>query len=312
MLEAARFIYTHDDDGIDVNFFTASEAEIAMENRSVRLKQVTTYPSEYSVRIEVEPEAELSFSLRIRIPRWTRGFRLTINGEPFDTAPEQGYASIRRSWKPGDVLAAEFHPYLRLVPGGTTGFSTQSKGRRSAKTDQMERAAILYGPLVLMLDRRAEILIARRESGEVFLPRSDAPIPGRGELFVPGMCFMTLARDLDGKDGPAELNDESWKLGFLVPISEITDRSHELYPYEVRNDVRVLEKEQTGDFVTRVQGMFKYHGLRDSAGPIHGRGEDNPHDQPLRSVGVLRGEGKAVDRPDSYHVKLYETGWSSW
>ena len=31
------------------------------------------------------------------------------------------------------------------------------------------------------------------------------------------------------------------------------------------------------------------------------------HDQPLRFVGVLLGEGKAVDRPDSYHLKLYET-----
>jgi DUF1680 family protein len=287
LLEAGKFIYTHDDDGIDVNLFTASDAVIPLKDGKVRLSQITTYPSEPVARLELQPQSEISFSLSIRIPRWTRSFQMTLNGEPhavtpapkaFATAssahlqmPEQGYASIKRLWKPGDVVEIGFDPYLRLVPADQNSFSAPAMTHAPADTGKVELAALLYGPLVLMFDPsltihqmydwcRAELMIPQRDNGELFLPKAQASIPGRKELSVPGMCFMTLARKWEEGGEPAVPDDESWKLAFLVPISEITDRwtpsrvRH--VPYEVRNDLWILDEAQTESYLARVQTLL--------------------------------------------------------
>ena len=270
LLEAVKFIYTSDDDGIDVNLFAPSQAEVPLRNGAVHLKQVTTYPSQPVVGLEVQPQAETSFDLRIRIPRWTRAFRLALNGEPHAVAPAQGYASITRVWKPGDVVEVSFDPYLRLVPADQNGFSAPPATHAPANAGKMVHAALLYGPLVLMLDPaltihqmyewgRAEIMLPQRDNGELFLPQIDASIPGRGELSVPGITFMTLARKWqESADSPA-LDDDSWKIAFLVPISEITDRwtpsSLRNVPYEVRNDVWLLDGAQTQSYLERVHAL---------------------------------------------------------
>lgn len=271
LLEAVRFIYTHDDDSIDVNLFTPSDAVIPLENGEVRLSQSTTYPSEPVTRLELQPEEESSFGLSVRVPRWTRAFQVTLNGQPHAVTPAQGYASIQRRWKPGDVVEIGFDPYLRLVPGDQNGFSAPAMTHAPANTGKVDLAALLYGPLVLMLDpsltihqmyewHRAELVVPQRENGELFLPKAQVSIPGRKELSVPGICFMTLARQWEEGVEAAALEDESWQIAFLVPISEITDRwtpsRVRNVPYEVRNDTWILEHAQTGNYLARVQELL--------------------------------------------------------
>lgn len=271
LLEAVKFIYTHDDDGIDVNLFTPSEAVIPLKDEEVRLSQITTYPSEPVTRLELQPKEESSFGLSIRVPHWTRTFQMTLNGQPRAVTPAQGYASIQRRWKPGDVVEIGFDPYLRLVPGDQNGFSAPAMTHAPAGTGKVELAALLYGPLVLMLDpsltihqmyewRRAELVVPQRENGELFLPKAQVSIPGRKELSVPGICFMTLARQWEEGREADPPDDESWQIAFLVPISEITDRwtpsRVRNVPYEVRNDTWILDHAQTENYLARVQALL--------------------------------------------------------
>jgi DUF1680 family protein len=305
LLEAVKFIYTHDEDSIDVNLFTPSKAAVFLRNGLVRLEQTTAYPSEFTVRVSVEPERELSFGLRIRVPRWTRSFKVALNGEPIAVDSASGYATLARSWKPGDRVKIDFEPYFQLVPEGANGFSTSRPAPVvTTGPGRMDRAALTYGPLVLMFDpvlcphqtydwEGVEIMIPRGEDGELFLPRAEAVIPGRGEYSVSGMCFMTLGRNLKAAEGkpkstldffqpggssnaPADSaqaesrresakierpdpKDESWKLVFLVPVSEITDRwtptGARMVPYEVRNNAWLLDKNQSEDMLARTHHL---------------------------------------------------------
>jgi hypothetical protein len=74
------------------------------------------------------------------------------------------------------------------------------------------------------------------------------------------MCFMALARKWQEGGEPAGPDDASWQLAFLVPISEITDRwtpsrvRH--VPYEVRNDLWILDEAQTESYLARVQALL--------------------------------------------------------
>ena len=275
LIEAARSIYTHDDDGVDVNLFTACEAEVPVKGSTVRLKQVTDYPAQPTVRIEVQPKGELAFNLRLRIPHWTRSCRLAVKGDPIEVEPERGYASIQRVWKAGDTVEVTFEPYLRVVPEGVNGFSTTSPTSAPDETSNLKRAALVYGPLVLMLDQRedeprGEMLVPRREDGELFLPKTPLPTPARGDFPVPEMCFMTLREPYDKgheqqppdpqhvQAGKLPVDSGSRRIQFLVPISEITGTwvPYSMRPYELRYDVRLLDAGESEEFLARVGAAF--------------------------------------------------------
>ena len=79
----------------------------------VRLTQQTRYPWDGKVQITVDPERSRQFTLKIRIPGWTRGecvpsdlyhyqdraagkVSLQVNGHEVPLTLQQGYATINR------------------------------------------------------------------------------------------------------------------------------------------------------------------------------------------------------------------------
>ncbi len=72
-------IYFHDDSGIYVNLFAASE--VAWPEKGVRLRQETRFPEEGRTTILFENEHPVTTTLRLRIPGWaTRGGTVTVTG----------------------------------------------------------------------------------------------------------------------------------------------------------------------------------------------------------------------------------------
>ncbi|MFH1006832.1 MAG: beta-L-arabinofuranosidase domain-containing protein [Candidatus Latescibacterota bacterium] len=293
LVDTVRFLYTHTEDGIDINLYTPSEATMTLRDGEVSLKQVTAYPSEFCVRVDITPKREFSFCLRARIPHWARSCRMTLNGAHIAADAANGYVAITRTWKPGDSVEVCFEAGLVLVPEGVNGFAApRTEQMRVSKAVEVARGALIYGPLVLMVDPalqthqmydwdQVEILVPRRKNGDLFLPPVELSVPGRGELSVPGMCFMTLGRsvkqaekrersvfDPDLVQVPQESirseqpdpNDESWKLVFLVPVSELTDRwtptLRRLVPYEVRNNLWLLEETGAEGVLARAASLL--------------------------------------------------------
>ena len=114
-------IYTTNDNDIFVNLYSASSAEIKIKNSLINIEQVTDYPWSGSIKFVVSPQIEESeFILKLRIPGWAIGAPLSgdlykfmdhggkpsisINGVNQKVVIENGFASLNRKWKSGDII----------------------------------------------------------------------------------------------------------------------------------------------------------------------------------------------------------------
>ena len=93
--------YFHDDDGLLVNLFVASEVVWKRPSGVVALVQDTDYPASDTVRLTVREAGDGRFTLKVRIPAWAAGATMRVNGAPGKVAP--GALAARRDWKAGDT-----------------------------------------------------------------------------------------------------------------------------------------------------------------------------------------------------------------
>lgn len=94
-----EFIYTHDEGNLRVNLFVASK----LTWDGLTLTQETQFPYEESSKLTVNLKKARKFNLMIRRPEWTDdSFSIKVNGKP--VAITDGYVSIERKWKNGDVV----------------------------------------------------------------------------------------------------------------------------------------------------------------------------------------------------------------
>lgn len=103
LAELPGYVYSTRDDQIWVNLFVASDAQIKLGERTIRLTQRTRYPWDGAVEIRVGDSA--AFTLQVRIPTWCQGAQIFINGKPCVQAVTPGeYAAIARDWQADDVV----------------------------------------------------------------------------------------------------------------------------------------------------------------------------------------------------------------
>jgi DUF1680 family protein len=103
------------EDGIAVNLYGGISATVPVAGTRVALRETSDYPWSGDIRIAIDPEAPARFDLKLRIPGWCEGASVTVNGEPVEGAPVNGYLTIDRSWQRGDVVALDLPmPPVRL------------------------------------------------------------------------------------------------------------------------------------------------------------------------------------------------------
>lgn len=128
------FIYAQDKEALYVNLFIGSKAEIAFgKGNKVAVSQQTAYPWEGKVAIEINPQKESKFAVKVRIPGWAQGVenpyglytsdlkqrgaqvKLSVNGTPISAEATDGYATISRTWKKGDRIELELPVQPRII-----------------------------------------------------------------------------------------------------------------------------------------------------------------------------------------------------
>jgi len=101
-----QYIYTIHGDTLYTNLYIGSELTTQLGGTEVAIQQESTYPWKGTVSMKINPAAEAEFGIALRIPSWSEGMEIRVNGAALNTAEniEQGYLVIRRLWSAGDII----------------------------------------------------------------------------------------------------------------------------------------------------------------------------------------------------------------
>lgn len=81
----------------------------------VRLREETEYPFRERIVIRVDPERATKFPIALRIPAWTTGAGIRVNGKVAVTGKPGQFARIDREWRAGDHIELSFPAAPRRV-----------------------------------------------------------------------------------------------------------------------------------------------------------------------------------------------------
>jgi DUF1680 family protein len=100
------YAYSTDETTAYVHLYAAGEARLDLGGDAMTLTQTTRYPWDGRVDIRVEAPSALKTGIALRIPGWSRGAALAVNGKTLNVKRllKDGYAVIRRAWKTGDRI----------------------------------------------------------------------------------------------------------------------------------------------------------------------------------------------------------------
>ncbi|WP_067029454.1 glycoside hydrolase family 127 protein [Allomuricauda sp. CP2A] len=150
-------IYSKTDDTIFVNLYAANDATVDLKDQAVQVSQETTYPWNGKVKLTLDPEETGEFTMKFRVPGWIRNqvlpsdlyhyanpvdqnSTITINGEAIDAVAENGYYTLSREWKAGDVVNLEFPMEVRKVIANPL------------VEENKDKMSLEYGPIVYAVE----------------------------------------------------------------------------------------------------------------------------------------------------------------
>jgi len=151
------YIYATSDNALRVNLFVGSNTKVKVGKNEVAVSQVTNYPWDGNISINVDPTKKSKFALQVRVPGWITGevvpgglyvfedkkptaFTINVNGKPATYSMAKGYAVIDREWKKGDVVSVSLPMEVKRIVS-----------RPEVKQDE-DRVALQRGPIVYCIE----------------------------------------------------------------------------------------------------------------------------------------------------------------
>ncbi|MFC2710996.1 beta-L-arabinofuranosidase domain-containing protein [Hoylesella oralis] len=131
-----NLIYATPDNGVAVALYAACEAEVKVNgNKKVTITETTDYPFSDKICFTISKGGG-RFPIYLRIPSWTSGAEVSINGVKQNAEPVSGkYIRMVYNWKKGDVITLHVPMTLHI--------RRWQVNKNSASID--------YGPLTLSL-----------------------------------------------------------------------------------------------------------------------------------------------------------------
>lgn len=170
-----------DGSGPVVNLYNAGSVNTRTPGgQPLHLTLDTEFPLSGKVVISISPEQKEKFTVKLRIPAWSKGTVLAVNGKRMEVTAGT-YAAITRKWSKGDIVEMELDMTCRLVdaPHGTDPAGDNFR-------------AVVRGPIVLARDenidaRYAEpVKVQTRPDGTVDIRPVSPTLPAtKMEYLVP-------------------------------------------------------------------------------------------------------------------------------
>ena len=171
------------DDELYIHLYGGSDIRVSHDGRVLALREDTRYPWGEEVRFTVEEAAGGGLPVRLRIPGWSRGASLLVNGEPADASAPGSYTRLDREWRAGDTIVLTLPLRSRII-----------RANRLAE-EVTNQVAVQRGPVVFCLESTdlpdgmpLERVALRRGTT---LDADDAEIDGHAMQVIPvSLCVL--------------------------------------------------------------------------------------------------------------------------
>jgi DUF1680 family protein len=113
----SHYLATYDHDGIQIHQYASADIAAELDvGGTITLRMATDYPWSGVIRITVAETPSDDWTLRLRIPAWCRGYRLTVDQVPVEQrVASGGYLALTRSWRPGTTVVLELQMEPELI-----------------------------------------------------------------------------------------------------------------------------------------------------------------------------------------------------
>ncbi len=150
-----------DGEGLVLNYYGPSAMTAKLKpGLSVTLAQETEYPVEGRIVVRVTPSKAAGFTLKLRIPHWSRKTSVRLNGKVVRGVEPGRYAAIDRRWEPGDRIDIDLDLSLHFWVG-----ERECKGLVS----------VYRGPILLAYDHRYNLENAAKRRKQIRDPANWNP-----------------------------------------------------------------------------------------------------------------------------------------
>ncbi len=135
---------SYSENGIVINLYGPCDIRATINDTKVKIRQETTYPSEFSITLTVECESPTQFVLSLRKPNWATKVSCKEN-----LKEQHGYLVIDKCWET------------------TSTFSIEFKAEPTIEKFANDKAYVRYGPLLFVqpIDFRQIVLKEHAVSG---------------------------------------------------------------------------------------------------------------------------------------------------
>jgi uncharacterized protein len=147
--------YFRDQGGVFVNLYIPSTLRWEQHDTQLSLTQSGKFPLDDHIALEMTASKPVKSSIRLRMPAWTDGASVSVNGKRLSEPAKSGtFLAISREWRTGDRIDVELPRRLVL---------------KAVDPQHPDRVALVCGPLVLFAlsddtprVTRAELLSAKQ------------------------------------------------------------------------------------------------------------------------------------------------------
>ncbi len=202
MPQISGYMYSYTDDEIYLGLYGSSQTEISMPGGKVGINQVSNYPFDGRIALEMNPSKRQKFTLKLRIPTWAREkfvpgklysyiddmdplWTIEVNDKKVNAEVNKGFASIRRNWKRGDKVELDLPMLVRFNEA-----IYEVEANRN-------RIAITRGPLVYCAEQ------ADNENKKVqrfFIPKPCNPEKVNMDTIQDGLLKGVLVASIPGRE----------------------------------------------------------------------------------------------------------------
>ncbi len=153
-----NIIYFKDASSVYVNLYVPSTVTWNHNGTEVHVEQETSFPEADITNLTIRTSAKTAFELKLRVPRWTEGATVKVNGADQKITCQPGsWATIQRIWTSGDRVTIRLPMRFALVP---------------IDAQHPNRVAVMYGPVLLVRDEAPALQLRGNDVSNWLSPAS--------------------------------------------------------------------------------------------------------------------------------------------